>query len=255
MTRPFVDGFFVFDYTSCGLFSLCRPAGWHAGVGAIGERIVEAYVGEYASGKSEVAVNRALALARQGRRVNLVDLDIVEPFYTLRPIKKKLGEQGVNVLAWDTREMIGLGETGLVFRPANRWALRLPGDVILDVGYGVGGARTLNLVEGAGEDPHLKVLAVVNIARPMTATVEDIVQYVQTLGRVDGLINNSHLGGETTVEFVQEGARVVAEAARRLGLPVVATTVLEELAAKMGPRDACGHPVWPIRRYMDRTLW
>lgn len=212
-------------------------------------------MGEYASGKSEVAVNRALALARQGRRVNLVDLDIVEPFYTLRPLKKKLHDLGVNVLAWDTRETVGLGETGSIFRPANRWALRLPGDVILDIGYGVGGARTLNLVEGAGSDPDLKVLAVVNIARPMTSTVEDVVQYVRSLGRVDGLINNSHLGEETTVEFVQEGARVIAKAARRLDLPVVATTVLEELAAKMGPRDVCGHPVWPIKRYMNRTLW
>ena len=40
---------------------------------------IEAYVGEYASGKSENAVNRAVALHRQGRPVTLVDLDTVEP--------------------------------------------------------------------------------------------------------------------------------------------------------------------------------
>lgn len=48
-------------------------------------RIVEAYIGEYASGKSENAVNRALALAEQGRKVTLVDLDLVEPVYTASP--------------------------------------------------------------------------------------------------------------------------------------------------------------------------
>jgi Mrp family chromosome partitioning ATPase len=51
-------------------------------------RVLEAYTGEYASGKSENAVNRAVELARQGRRVTLVDLDLVEPCYTLRPLKK-----------------------------------------------------------------------------------------------------------------------------------------------------------------------
>ncbi|MHB8916802.1 MAG: hypothetical protein ACYC4H_02165 [Desulfocucumaceae bacterium] len=218
-------------------------------------RIVEAYVGEYASGKSEVAVNRALMLSRAGRQVTLVDLDIVEPCYTLRPIKNELIAAGIQVLAWETREMVGLGETGNVLRAENRWALRRPGDVILDVGYGVGGSRTLNLLEGAAEDPDLKVVAVINTSRPMTGSVEDIVDYVRELGRVDMLVNNTHLGEETIAEIVQEGARSVAEAAEALELPVLATTAVEEIAAIIGPEDCMGNKVWGLKRYMPRTLW
>ena len=59
--------------------------------------VIEAYVGEYASGKSENAVNRAVSLHRQGRKVTLVDLDTVEPCYTLRPIKKELEEIGTSI--------------------------------------------------------------------------------------------------------------------------------------------------------------
>ena len=56
---------------------------------------MEAFIGEYASGKSEVALNRALHLLQEGRRsVTLVDYDLIEPFYTLRPIKKLLEEKG-----------------------------------------------------------------------------------------------------------------------------------------------------------------
>ena len=216
---------------------------------------MEAYIGEYASGKSEVAVNRAVLLAREGHRVALVDLDIVEPCYTLRPIKKQLMEQGIDVLAWETRETSGLGETGNIMRPANRWVLRRPGDVILDIGYGVEGSRTLNLLEGSADDPDLKILAVVNISRPMTARLEDIVEYIGQLGRVDGLINNTHLGDETTAEVVQKGAQMLGRAAELLGLPVVATTAVEDVAEKIGPRDCMGNQVWAIRRYMPHTLW
>ncbi|GAW93629.1 hypothetical protein Desca_0032 [Calderihabitans maritimus] len=218
-------------------------------------RIVEAYIGEYASGKSENAVNRAVELVREGRRVTLVDVDIVEPFYTLRPIKKKLIDMGIDVITWETRETMGLGEAGSGIKPEGRWALWREGDVILDVGYGVAGAKTLNLIEGAMESKELKVLVVVNIARPLTSTVEDIVQYVKDLGRADGLINNSHLGEETTLEFVQDGARIVTEAAKILNLPVVATAVEETLAPLIGSSDCMGNPVRRLHRYMPQTFW
>ncbi|HHY29923.1 MAG TPA: MinD/ParA family protein [Syntrophaceticus sp.] len=218
-------------------------------------RVLEAYTGEYASGKSENAVNRAVELARQGRRVTLVDLDLVEPCYTLRPLKKILGEEGVSVLAWDTGELVGLGETGNILKPEVQFCLRHPGDVILDIGYGASGVQVLNLVEGAAEEQDLKVYAVINIARPMTAAVTDIVEHVRSLKRVDGLINNSHLGEETDLGFVQEGARVVKEAAVVLGLPVVATSVMEQLAAAVGETDWYGHPVRRLHRYLPQAFW
>ncbi len=219
------------------------------------DRIVEAYVGEYASGKSECAVNRALELARRGRKVTLVDLDLIEPFYTLRSLQKELSAPGLTVIAWETRETLGLGEAGTVIKPAARWALRREGDIILDVGYGVEGSRTLNLVEGAARDPDLRILAVINVSRPMTAGVKDIVAETGAMGRVDGLINNSHLGGETTVELVQTGARIVTEAAAILGLPVAATLAETKLAGIIGPSDCMGNPVRPLQRFMPGAFW
>ncbi|KUK32315.1 MAG: Uncharacterized protein XD63_0445 [Thermoanaerobacterales bacterium 50_218] len=218
-------------------------------------RIVEAYVGEYASGKSENAINRALDLARLGRKVTLVDLDLVEPFYTLRPIKKELQELGIDVLAWETGQTFGLGETGNILKPEVRWVLRRQGDIILDVGYGVGGVRVLNLIEGAWEDPDLRIYAVINIARPFNSTVEEVVEYVKTLGRVDGLINNSHLGNQTDLEFIQEGARIVAAAAKVLGIPVIATAVADDLAGFKGERDCLGHPIRVLHRFMPHAFW
>lgn len=187
--------------------------------------------------------------------MTLVDLDLVEPFYTLRPIKKKLEEMGLRVLAWETGQTMGLGEAGSVIKPEMRWALRREGDIILDIGYGVEGARTMNLVEGAKESKDLKIYAVINISRPMTASIPDVIEYVQGLGRIDGLINNTHLGDETTPEVVQDGAGVVAEAARQLNLPVIATCIERRLATDFGDRDIAGNPVRLLDRYMKDTFW
>lgn len=218
-------------------------------------RIVEAYTGEYAAGKSENAINRAIELAGKGRKVTLVDLDVVEPFYTLRPLQEELSSLGVDVLAWKTGETFGLGEAGTVIKPAARWALRREGDIILDTGYGVDGTRTINLLFGADTEPHLKVFAVVNTCRPMTGTVEDIVDDLKAMGRVDGLINNSHLAGETTAGDVEEGARIVTEAAKILGLPVIATAACAWIADRIGPVDCMGNPVRPLVRFMHKAFW
>ena len=219
------------------------------------DRIVEAYIGEYAAGKSEAALNRALELAGLGREVTLVDLDIVEPCYTLRPIQKELMALGVAVIAWETKETAGLGEAGTTIKPAARWALRRPGDVILDIGYGVEGSKTLKLLEGASEDPCLRVICVVNTLRPMTSGVEQVVEHVRELGRVDGLLNNTHLAGETTVEVVQEGARIVTLAAKLLDLPVLATTAPALLAGQIGSVDCMGNSVRPLVGLMSKAFW
>ncbi len=221
----------------------------------IEDRIIEAYIGEYASGKSENAVNRAVELREQGRKVTLVDLDLVEPFYTLRPIKKQLEELGIDVVAWETRETMGLGEAGSIIKPAMKWVLRREHDIILDIGYGVEGAKTFNLIEGAAENKDLKIFAIVNTSRPLTASVEDIVEYIRGLGKVDGLINNTHLGDETDWEVIEEGAKIASEVSKELGIPVIYTAADEKLKDIGITTDKQGFPVKYIHRYMPLSFW
>lgn len=218
------------------------------------DKIVEAFIGEYASGKSEIAINRAVELREQGRKVTLVDLDTVEPFYTLRPIKKKLEELGLEVIGQSREDSFGLGETGAMLNPQARWALFREGDIILDVGYGVYGARTLNLVEGAYESPYLRVIAVVNYTRPMTNSLLRIKEYIKELGRVDAIIANTHLGDETTPELIKEGNRVIIKAACELGLPVDYMAVDKKFK---GREDfgGLGVQVKFIERYMPSAMW
>jgi hypothetical protein len=216
-------------------------------------RAVEAYIGEYASGKSELAINRALELHGTGIPATLVDLDFVEPFYTLRPLKAMLEERGITVIAWRTGETLGLGETGGLIKPAARWVLWRSGHIIIDVGYGANGAASLNLVEGALASSELKVWAVINTSRPITSSRTDIIGYVESLGRVDGLINNTHLGAETTPEVVAGGWRVIQEAASFLELPLIYTAVTEDLRDQVVAQVP--GPVKVIHRFMPKAIW
>lgn len=227
------------------------------GVKVIGDRlgrIIEAYVGEYASGKSEMAINRALELKNQGRQVTLVDLDTVEPFYTLRALKTELEKTGINIISFGREQSFGLGETGAMLKPQARWALMHQGDVILDIGYGVQGAKTLNLVEGAYESPDLKILAVINATRPMTDSVDRIIDYLNDLGRVDAIVLNTHLGDETTFDLLIKGNEIIQEAARQMGIPVAYRAVDENLRGEIsGEIDKI--PTKYIKRYMPGAIW
>ncbi|MEN6349234.1 MAG: hypothetical protein ABFD08_07540 [Syntrophomonas sp.] len=216
-------------------------------------RVVEAFVGEYASGKSEIAINRALDLKNRGRRVTLVDLDTVEPFYTLRPLKEKLEKMGMNIIAFSRSDSFGLGETGAMLNPKARWALMNEGDIILDIGYGVYGARTLNLVEGANESADLKVIAVLNYSRPMTGSRQRIKDYIGNLGRVDAIIANTHLGDETTIPLIMEGNREINMVARELNIPVDYMTVDERFKGESWEDSPV--PVRFIKRYMPAAIW
>lgn len=197
-----------------------------------------------------------MEILKEGQQpVTLVDFDLVEPFYTLRPIKDELEQKGLKVIAWNTKETIGLGEAGSLIKPEMRWALRRSGNIIFDVGYGIEGAKKLRLVEGALDGGEMKIYVVINIARPITGCLMDIVEYVKTLGPVDGLINNSHLGDDTDVEIIQEGAKIVTDAAKVLKLPVIWTSAEKKFLSILGEKDAMGHPVIYIERYMNRTFW
>ena len=217
-------------------------------------RIMEAYVGEYASGKSEIAINRALSLLGGELPVTLVDLDLVEPFYTLRPLKRELEGMGLNVIAWETQDVLGFGETGSLLLPQMRWALQREGHVILDVGYGVSGSRVFNLLEGFAASA-LKIFAVLNVSRPMTANLEDIIEYLQGFEQLDGLVNNTHLGDETELATIFHGVELGRAVAEVLGIPVIATAVDERFRTQLGNLDQHGNRIRYLKRYMEKAFW
>ncbi|HOB92273.1 MAG: hypothetical protein WBH35_00865 [Bacillota bacterium] len=214
-------------------------------------RVVDAFVGEYASGKTEVSINRALDLSREFGTVTLLDLDTEEPVYTVRSVKPVLEERGLEVVALDADRVFGLGEAGVTVTAEMLGVLSRTGHIVIDVGYGVHGAAALNLVEGIEDEPQIRIYCVVNARRPMTSTPELIASYLESLDPCDFIVNNTHLGNETSLEVILDGIRTVTRASEITGIPVaavsVAASVVERL--RLAERDL-GAPLWSLELFM-----
>ena len=60
---------------------------------------IKVFVGEFGSGKTELAVNYSLQLKQLGHQTAVVDIDLVKPYFRTRENRSLLEERGVLVVA------------------------------------------------------------------------------------------------------------------------------------------------------------
>lgn len=208
-----------------------------------------AIVGNYGSGKTEVSVNLALALAGEGP-VRIVDLDVVNPYFRCREARAEMEAAGVRVIVpggeYHSADLP-------IILPEIRGALATTeGVTILDVGGDDVGARALaSLGDSIRGRPH-EVLQIVNARRPFTgdaAGCRRIRHEIEAAGHlpVTGLVSNTHLLDETDADTVREGLALVREIAAEDGLAVAFATADARLLPKLAGEDV---PILPIGRRM-----
>ena len=180
--------------------------------------------GHYGTGKTEFSVNLALALAAEGARTALADLDIVNPYFRSRERRPLLEEAGVRLIATSQ----ALADADVPALPAELHALLEDRAVrgVLDIGGDPSGARVLRRYRPRILKEDHQLLYIVNAARPEVRTAERSVEYLRGIEAVTGLactglVNNTHLCGETAPEDIREGAALAEEVSRMTGVPVV----------------------------------
>ena len=179
--------------------------------------------GHYGTGKTEFSVNLALALAREGAPVALADLDIVNPYFRSRERRELLEAAGVRLIATSQ----ALADADVPALPAELHALLEDRTVrgVLDIGGDPSGARVLARYRPRIVKEDYRLLYVVNAARPEVRTAERSAEVLRAIETVTGLactglVNNTHLCGETTAEDIREGAALAEEVSRLTGIPV-----------------------------------
>ena len=221
-----------------------------------GELGVELYgiaiiVGDYGSGKTEVAINLALERKQAGVDVRVADLDLVNPYFRTREARQQLQSQGVDLVLPPAAY---LHADLPILSPAIAGLLRSPSPLtILDVGGDDAGAVVLGALADALSGQRLRMLQVVNPLRPQTASVKGCLQVkaaIESASRlaVKGWIINAHLMNETTADTIADGYRFGQGLAAESGLPLVCMTVPQALAAAAPLETDC--PVLIIRRQL-----
>jgi len=224
------------------------------------------FVGNFGSGKSELAINLALRNVKTGDPTTLVDLDVVNPYFRSAERKEDLEAAGVRLImppfALHKIEIMSLtGEVYAIFDQRD-------GHAIIDAGGDPIGATALGQYKpnfDAVPEGAIRTLMVINPFRPLAATAEKAALLLENIQRtsrqkITGLINNANLAHETGPEELLEGYHAVKALSIATGIPVYATAGIEsalagfEVIVKAQGLDAqyIGHR-WPLSITMHRT--
>ncbi len=222
--------------------------------------VVRVITGHYGSGKTEVSVSLAMRLAAAGRTVALGDLDIVNPYFRSREQAALMTSAGIRVIS------SMLGHDAAIDLPAVSPEIRSPladpaCDVILDIGGNEIGAKVLVEYLPDLRPRHPETLLVVNAYRPDTRDVAGVVRHLRAIEDVSsltvgGLISNTHVCRETTVDDVVAGYRLTHAVSDATGIPIryvaAIPAALDGLTQRLGATP--DGELLPIGLYL-RATW
>lgn len=187
--------------------------------------------GHYGAGKTNVAVNLAKAAAATGKKVCIADFDVVNPYFRTADNKAELNALGIRcIIPQYANTNVDIPSIPAEFQSV------FYGDefCVVDVG-GDDGAIALATYRESFERCGYDMLYVYNKSRPLIAEEDDAaesVAYIENLSgmRINGIVNNTNLGVETTAKTVEDGYKACLALANRVGIPMLATTAMKTVA-------------------------
>ncbi|MFZ5967496.1 MAG: ATP-binding protein [Bacillota bacterium] len=222
----------------------------------LNDKRIRIIIGHYGSGKTEFAVNYAVKLAESKKNIALADLDIVNPYFRSREKQEMLERLGIKVIASAIGKSLGSdlpAVSASVLGPIQDETC----DVVLDVGGDAVGARALARYKAYFAEGNYDMFCVINANRPGTQDLEGALEHIAAIERVvgvkvTGLVNNTHMLRETTIEDVLRGQELVKQVSQHKGIPIKYVSTLERLIPDL-PKDMEGE-TFSIEMYM-REDW
>ena len=201
------------------------------------ENMVYIIAGHYGSGKTEFSINFARYLLNRGRSVTLADLDIVNPYFRSREKAEELAACGIHVVS-NNYENDNLVDAPAISCEVQSLFLDRHKDGVVDLGGDAVGATVLRCYRELIRKNKYELWFVINANRYMTPDADAVCKYMDEIRCAcgldfTGLVNNTHLLHETSVEDVQKGDVFAKEVSNRTKLPVKFTCCPAALRAEI----------------------
>ena len=213
------------------------------------------FAGHYGSGKTNIAVNYALHLAKEGKKVCIGDLDIVNPYFRTADSAKELEAAGIELIS----PQYANTNVDLPALPAENYKLVQDKSLygIMDIGGDDRGAYALGrYTPFIKEENNYRMAFVANCYRPLTRTAEDAFEIMQEIEAACNLkftciINNSNLGPLTDTQTVLDSLGFIEKLEEISSLPLWLHTVEKSVATQL---TGLSQPVLPLKlqeKYFD----
>lgn len=200
------------------------------------------FAGHYGSGKTNIAVNYALLLAKENKKVCIADLDIVNPYFRTKDSAQVLEQAGIELIS----PQFANSNVDLPALPAESYRLVRDRSCygIMDIGGDDRGAYALGrfVPEILAENDY-RMAFVANCRRPLTRTPEDALEIMREIEQACGLkftcvVNNSNLGELTDPQVLIDSSPYIESLCNLSGLPLWMHTAEQTVAKQLPDMNA-----------------
>jgi hypothetical protein len=213
------------------------------------------FAGHYGSGKTNIAVNFAIHLKKQGFPVTIADLDIVNPYFRTKDSSSELKALGIDIISSEFAN----SNLDLPALPKEIYAITSDKSVyaVMDIGGDDRGATALGrYTPDILKENNYEMVFVANCYRPLTRNAKDAIEVMREIESVSGIpftsiINNSNIGNETKPEDVIESLPFIEELAKISHLPVYMTTATQKVCQGLYGKIENLFPINLQKKYFD----
>lgn len=198
------------------------------------------FAGPSGSGKTEAAINLALSLVRTTTsQVTLCDLDVVKPYFRLRDMLRLLtDDEAGRMKVVEPEHRLLHADTPTFPRNLHAFLSSRETVKVIDVGGDAMGAGAIAQFRETIVASGHSLYVVVNTLRPgmdSAGGLKRMLAAIRSSARLDvtGLVANTNMQAETTLDDVQRGYDAVKALGDSEGLPVVAVLVSPEYADRV----------------------
>ena len=211
------------------------------------------FAGHYGSGKTNIAVNYAMLLADEGKKVCIADLDIVNPYFRTKDSERELSERGIDLIS----PRYANTNVDLPALPPESYRLVQDTSVfgVADIGGDDRGAYALGrFADAIKKEGDYRMAFVINRYRPLTSNVADTVEIMHEIEAAAGIpftciVNNSNIGSETTKQIVLESIAFAEALGAATGLPIWMHTAEQDVAKEIS--EISVFPLTLQKKYFD----